>query len=340
MSIKVAINGFGRMGRLALRNRFSSKDFEIILTNDSEGTSRSAAHLLEFDSVHGKWDNSISVIDENKILIEDQEVHWFSSQDIQHIPLSKLGIDIVIDCTGKNKTLDALQPYFDQGVRKVIVSSPISVPKAKNIVFGINDDIFDPKKDTVLTAASCTTNALAPVVKVINESFGIKHGAITTLHDVTNTQSIIDKFHKDLRRARSNVTSLIPTSTGSAKAIEKIFPELKGKLNSIAVRVPIQNSSLIDCVFELKNPTSAEEVNKKLKEASQNTLKDILGYEDRPLVSVDYLNDDRSSIIDGLSTMVINNTQVKILSWYDNEWGYVARMMDLVTKVAKSIGQP
>jgi glyceraldehyde 3-phosphate dehydrogenase len=337
MTINIAINGLGRMGRLALRLGFTSKNVNIVHLNDPKGSAESAAHLLTFDSIHGQWHETISAKNKSIVQINEKDLSWTSEADIKDIPLKALGIDIVIDCTGKNKTMAALQPYFEQGIKKVIVSSPISEPQAINIVYGVNEHLYEPQSHHVISAASCTTNALAPVIKTIHASLGIKHGAITSIHDVTNTQSIIDSFHPDLRRARSNMSSLIPTSTGSAKAIEKIFPELKGKLDSIAIRVPVQNSSLIDCVFELETKTTVDAVNHLLKHASETTLKDILGYEERPLVSVDYVNDPRSAVIDALSTRVINGTQVKLLAWYDNEWGYVSRMIDLVNKVATSL---
>ncbi|HEY9148081.1 MAG TPA: glyceraldehyde-3-phosphate dehydrogenase, partial [Gammaproteobacteria bacterium] len=222
-----------------------------------------------------------------------------------------------------------------QGVKKVIVAAPTE--GAMNIVYGVNDDQYDTATNHLLTAASCTTNCLAPVVKVMHEKVGIKHGCMTTMHNITNTQTIIDKGHKDLRRARACGSSLIPTTTGSARAITKIFPELAGKLNGHAVRVPLTNASLTDFVFEAQRPVTAEEINAYFKEAAEGELKGILGYEERPLVSIDYLNDPRSSIVDALSTMVINDTQVKVYAWYDNEWGYVNRMMELAVKVAKSL---
>ena len=224
---------------------------------------------------------------------------------------------------------------FDQGVKKVIVAAPTE--GALNVVYGINDHLYEPAEHHLLTAASCTTNCLAPVVKVMHEAIGIKHGCMTTIHDITNTQTIVDKGHKDLRRARACGQSLIPTSSGSAKAIIKIFPELEGKLNGLAVRVPLLNASLTDFVFEAERPVTVEEVNGYFKAAAEGELNGVLGFEERPLVSVDYLNDPRSSIVDGLSTMVIDGTQVKIYAWYDNEWGYVCRMMDLAQKVAAGL---
>ena len=245
-------------------------------------------------------------------------------------------MDIVIDATGAYRTPELLQPYFDAGVKKVIVAAPVK-EGALNIVMGCNDHLYEPDKHHLLTAASCTTNCIAPVVKVIHENLGIKHGMITTMHDVTNTQVVVDAPHKDLRRARSCLNSLIPTSTGSATAITMIYPELKGKLDGVAVRLPLLNASLTDCVFELPNPTSVAEVNGLLKAASENELKGILGYEERPLVSADYTNDTRSGIVDAPSTMVTNGTQLKLLVWYDNEVGYATRMMELVAKVAASM---
>ena len=242
----------------------------------------------------------------------------------------------MIEATGKHhKKPETLQQYFDQGVKKVIVVSPTQ--GALNIVYGVNHHEYKPEQHHIVTAASCTTNCLAPVVKVMHEKIGIKHGSMTTIHNITNTQVVVDKGHKDLRRARAAGTSLIPTSTGSVKAISMIFPELQGKLNGHAVRVPLLNASLTDFVFEAKRPVTAEEVNGYFKEASENNLKGILGYEERPLVSVDYVNDPRSSIIDALSTMVINDTQVKIYAWYDNEWGYVNRMMQIANMVSKQL---
>jgi glyceraldehyde 3-phosphate dehydrogenase len=258
------------------------------------------------------------------------------SQQMRPSEIETEGIDIVVECSGKFKDEKSLQPYFDKGIDTVFVSAPVK-GRALNIVYGVNDHIYDPKMHKLITSASCTTNCLAPVVKVIKEKIGIKHGIITTIHDITNTQTIIDSPHKDLRRARACSQSLIPTTTGSATAITMIYPELEGKLNGLAVRVPLLNASLTDCVFEVARETTADEVNRYLKEASETYLKGILGYEERPLVSVDYKDDIRSSIIDGLSTMVVNGTQVKILAWYDNEIGYVNRMNDLCTKVALSL---
>jgi len=247
-----------------------------------------------------------------------------------------MGVDVVLECSGRFRTRETLDPYFTRGVRKVIVAAPVK-QGALNVVIGVNDDLYDPAGHDVLTAASCTTNCLAPVVKVIHEGLGISHGMITTLHDMTNTQTIVDAPHKDLRRARSASVSLIPTTTGSATAIGLIFPELEGKLDGLAVRVPLLNASLTDCVFEVERPTSVEEVNGLLRAAADGPLKGVLGYEERPLVSVDYKDDPRSSIVDAQSTMVTDGTQVKVLAWYDNEWGYANRMVELARTVGASL---
>jgi len=333
MAIQVGINGFGRMGRLGLRAGWGSSEFEIVRINEIATDAMGSAHLLKFDSVHGTWPYDTAAENGN-VIIGDKTMVYSSNVSIADTDWSDC--DIVIEATGKHhKKPESLKTYFDQGVKKVIVAAPTE--GALNIVYGINDDRYDPATNHLLTAASCTTNCLAPVVKVMQEKVGIKHGCMTTIHDITNTQTLVDKGHKDLRRARACGNSLIPTSTGSAKAITKIFPELEGKLNGHAVRVPLLNASLTDFVFEASRPVTAEEINAYFKEAAEGELKGILGYEERPLVSVDYLNDPRSSIIDALSTMVINETQVKIYAWYDNEWGYVNRMMELVAKVSRSL---
>jgi len=336
MAIKVGINGFGRIGRLSLRAGWDNPDLEFVHINEIKGGLECAAHLLEFDSVHGKCHQDIQV-KENNLVIEGKEITFSEFATPQQVPWSDFGVDIVIESSGKFRTPETLNPYFQCGVKKVVVAAPVK-EDAFNVVVGVNDHLYDPEKHHILTAASCTTNCLAPVVKVIQEGLGIKHGVITTIHDVTNTQIVVDAPHKDLRRARSCLQSLVPTTTGSASAIALIYPELKGKLNGIAVRVPMLNASLTDCVFEVNRKTTVEEVNQLLKKASNTTpLKGILGYEERPLVSIDYKDDPRSSIVDAPSTMVIDDTQVKILAWYDNEWGYSNRMAELVAKVAQSI---
>ncbi|MCX4186927.1 ArsJ-associated glyceraldehyde-3-phosphate dehydrogenase [Methylophaga sp. OBS4] len=333
MPIRVGINGFGRMGRLGFRAAWGKTDYDIVQINEIAIDAAGSAHLLEFDSIHGPWQHEMAASD-GMLIIDGKPLKYSSDKEITDTDWS--GCDIVIEATGKHhKKPETLNAYFEQGVKKVIVAAPTE--GALNVVYGVNDHLYDPEQHHVLTAASCTTNCLAPIVKVMHEKVGIVHGCMTTIHDITNTQTIVDKGHKDLRRARACSQSLIPTTTGSAKAITKIFPELTGKLNGHAVRIPLLNASLTDFVFEASRPVTEQEINAYFKEAATGELKDILGYEERPLVSVDYLNDPRSAIIDALSTMVIDGTQVKIYAWYDNEWGYVNRMMELAAKVAKCL---
>ncbi len=335
MKIRVGINGFGRMGRLALRSGWECSELEFVHINEVKGGTVAAAHLLKFDSIHGKWAADVEA-EGDKIRIEEKYLSFSEYNTPGEVPWNEFGVDVVLECSGKFRTPELLEPYFQRGVAKVIVAAPVK-EGALNVVMGVNDYLYEPEKHNLLTAASCTTNCLAPVVKVIHEGIGIRHGLITTIHDVTNTQTIVDAPHKDLRRARANNLSLIPTTTGSATAIGLIYPELNGKLNGLAVRVPLLNASLTDCVFEVMRETTVEEINALFKSAAEDSLKGILGYEERPLVSVDYKDDPRSSIIDALSTMVIDETQVKILAWYDNEWGYVNRMVELALYVALSM---
>ncbi|MBP2316523.1 ArsJ-associated glyceraldehyde-3-phosphate dehydrogenase [Azospirillum soli] len=335
MTIRVGINGFGRMGRLAFRAAHGNPAFEVVHINEVKGGPAAAAHLIEFDSVHGRWPVPVSA-GEDHLAVDGRRVGFTEHGKPANIPWRDLGVELVIESSGKFVTTDANRPHFENGARKVVVAAPVKTPGALNIVMGINDHLYDPAEHDLVTAASCTTNCLAPVVKVIHEGLGIRHGAITTIHDVTNTQVIVDAPHKDLRRARSALTSLVPTSTGSATAIALIYPELKGKLNGMAVRVPLLNASITDCVFEVARPTSAAEVNALFKAAS-GPLAGILGYEERPLVSVDFRSDPRSSIVDALSTMVVDGTQVKLIAWYDNEMGYANRLAELTAKVARSL---
>ncbi|MEM0976158.1 MAG: ArsJ-associated glyceraldehyde-3-phosphate dehydrogenase [Pseudomonadota bacterium] len=328
-----ALNGLGRIGKLAIRPLLERGE-EIAFVNDAVGDPHMHAHLLEWDTVHGRWDAEFSSTDES-ISIDGTVIPCHQTRDLADLPLE--GVDVVLDCTGAFKTEAKLQPYFDAGVKKVVVSAPIKDGPTTNIVVGVNNDAYDPEAHRIVTAASCTTNCLAPVVKVIHERLGIQHGSITTIHSITNTQTIVDRPAKDYRRARSGLNSLIPTTTGSATAITLIYPELKGRLNGHAVRVPLLTGSITDCVFEVARETTVEEVNALFKAASEGELKDILGYEERPLVSEDYVNDMRSSIVDALSTMVVNGTQVKIYAWYDNEWGYAYRMVDVAQMVGGSL---
>jgi len=331
MTIKVGINGFGRMGRLTFRAAFNNSNIEFIHINDPSGNAKTLAHLLNFDSVHGRWQHEAQTLN-NHISINGHTIQCTQNQAIADTDWS--GCDIVIEASGVNKSKTVLQAYLDQGVKRVIVTAPVKEAGVLNIVLGVNDGRYNPEQHQIITAASCTTNCLAPVVKVIHENLGIKHGSITTIHSITNTQTILDAPHKDLRRSRACGSSLIPTTTGSATAITHIFPELKGKLDGHAVRVPLANASMTDCVFEVEKNTTAAEINSLFKQASETYLKTILGYEERPLVSIDYKTDPRSSIIDAPSTLVVNGTQVKIYAWYDNEWGYANRTAELVTLVA------
>ncbi len=330
---RVAINGFGRMGRLALRAACDRDDLRFVYVNEPHADAHGSAHLLCFDSVHGRWDRPASG-EGSRLTVDGVQIGYGSAAAPGDVPWEDHGTEIVLECSGRFRTIESLAPYFARGVRKVIVAAPVKDPRALNVVVGVNDDRYDPAVHDILTAASCTTNCLAHVVKVIHEGIGILRGSVTTLHDVTNTQTIVDAPHKDLRRARAASLSLIPTTTGSATAIGLIFPELAGRLDGLAVRVPLLNASLTDAVFEVSRETSVAEVNALLQAAADGPLGAILGYEERPLVSVDYKDDPRSAIVDALSTMVTDGTQVKVLAWYDNEWGYANRLVELAGKIA------
>jgi glyceraldehyde 3-phosphate dehydrogenase len=334
---RIALNGLGRIGKLALRDLIDTDaGGQIVLINDPVGDAEQHALLMEFDSVHGRWPTPVGY-SADSLTLGGQTIRLTHEKTIDALPLAELGVDLVIDCTGVFKTEAKLAPYFAAGVKKVVVSAPVKDGGALNLVYGVNHHLYDAEQHRIITAASCTTNCLAPVVKVIHESLGVRHGSITTIHDVTNTQTMVDRPAKDMRRARSALTNLIPTTTGSATAITLIYPELTGRLNGHAVRVPLLNASLTDCVFEVERATTVEEVNALFKAAADGPLNGILGYEERPLVSSDYLNDPRSSIIDALSTMVVNGTQVKIYAWYDNEWGYACRLANITRMVAQSL---
>ena len=338
--MKVGINGMGRIGRLALRSALGAAHrqpedpragnrLEVVHLNEIKGGVAATAHLLMFDTVQGKWRENIRTDGEDAIRIGDKELSFSTHATPAEIPWGELGVDVVLECTGKFLTPETIQGHLDRGAKRVIVAAPVKVGDVLNIVVGINHELYDPAKNRIVTAASCTTNCLAPVVKVIHENLGIRHGQITTIHNPTNTNLVVDAPHKDLRRARSAMESLAPTSTGSATAIALIYPELKGKLNGHAVRAPVLNASLTDCVFELKRATTAEEVNALFAQAAQGALAGILGYEVRPLVSADYAGDTRSAIVDALSTLVTDGTMLKVYAWYDNEMGYACRMVDL-----------
>ena len=336
MSTRIAINGFGRIGRLAVRALASHPDLELVHINEIAGGADTAAHLLQFDTVHGRYAGSVSV-DDGDLVIDGHRVTFSSQPSPGDVPWGDLGVDVVIESSGKFKTTAALDPYFVRGVQRVVVAAPVKDPSVLNVVMGCNDHLYDPARHRIVTAASCTTNCLAPVVKVLHEQIGIERGVITTIHDVTNTQVVVDAPHKDLRRARSALNSLIPTSTGSATAITMIYPELTGKLNGIAVRVPLLNASLTDAVFTMVRDVTVDEVNERLRAAAEGPLAGILGFEDRPLVSADYVNDTRSGIVDGPSTMVVDGRMVKVLAWYDNEVGYAHRLVELTAQVGGSV---
>lgn len=333
MTIKIGINGFGRMGRLAFRAAWDWPEVEFIQINDPAGDAATLAHLLNYDSIQGTWQHTAEAQND---VIRIGESTIKTSQNLAIGETDWSACDLVIEASGKMNKKSLLEVYLEQGVKRVVVTAPVKEEGVLNVVMGINDGDYDKNRHPIVTAASCTTNCLAPVVKVIHESLGIKHGSMTTIHDITNTQTILDAPHKDLRRARACGQSLIPTTTGSATAITHIFPELKGKLNGHAVRVPLANASLTDCVFEVNQATTQAEVNQLLKQASEGELKGILGFEEKPLVSVDYRGDKRSGVIDALSTMVVNETQVKLYVWYDNEWGYANRAAELALKVGLS----
>ncbi len=336
MTLRIGINGFGRIGRLATRALQQHDGVQVVHVNEIKGGVEAAAHLLEFDTVHGRYDASIAVED-GGFRLDGQLIGFTAHAQPSSIPWRDLGVDVVIESSGKFKTAPDIEPHLANGASRVVVACPVKSEGVLNVVMGCNDHLYDPALHRIVTAASCTTNCLAPVVKVLHEGIGIERGAITTVHDVTNTQVIVDAPHKDLRRARSALNSLVPTSTGSATAITLIYPELKGKLNGMAVRVPLLNASLTDCVFTMKRDVTVDEVNGLLSDASRESLRGILGFETRPLVSADFVNDTRSSIVDGPSTMVIDGRMVKVLAWYDNEMGYAHRMAELVMKVGASL---
>ncbi len=338
--MKVGINGMGRIGRLALRAAMGAADrpfddprkenrLQVTHVNELKGGAPATAHLLAFDSVQGKWRADIAADGEAAIRINGQQLSFSAHATAAEIPWGELGVELVLECTGKFLTPETLQGHFDRGAKRVIVAAPVKVGHVLNIVVGVNDHLYDPLTDRIVTAASCTTNCLAPVVKVIQDNIGIRHGQITTIHNPTNTNLVVDAPHKDLRRARSAMMSLAPTTTGSATAIALIYPELKGKLNGHAVRAPVLNASLTDCVFELKRETTVEEVNALFATAAHGPLAGILGYEERPLISADYAGDTRSAIVDALSTLVTDGTLLKVYAWYDNEMAYACRMVDL-----------
>ena len=340
--MRIGINGMGRIGRLVARAALggvvradgdprAENRAELVHVNEFKGGSAATAHLLAFDSTQGRWRGDIAATGDNSIRIGGRSIGFSSHALPSEIPWGDLGVDMVLDCTGKFLTPDTLQGHLDRGAKRVMVAAPVKTGDVLNIVVGVNHHLYDPARHRIVTAASCTTNCLAPVVKVVHEQIGIRHGQITTIHDPTNTNVVVDAPHKDLRRARSAMLSLAPTTTGSATAIALIYPELKGRLNGHAVRAPVLNASLTDCVFELERATSADEVNALFAAAAAagSPLAGILGLEMLPLVSADYCGDTRSAIVDGLSTMVTDGTLLKVYAWYDNELAYACRMVDL-----------
>jgi len=343
----IGINGMGRIGRLALRAAFgglpraagdprAGNRLDVVHLNEVKGGAAATAHLLEFDSIHGRWHGAFEADGEAAVTVDDHRMGFSAAAAPKDVAWGDLGCDIVLECTGKFLTPEQLQAYFDRGVKRVIVAAPVKDERAVNIVVGVNDRLYDPERHRLLTAASCTTNCLAPVVKVVHEAIGIRHGQITTIHNPTNTNVVVDAPHRDLRRARSAMLSMQPTTTGSATAIALIYPELKGKLNGHAVRIPVLNASLTDCVFELRRATTVAEVNDLFASAAKGLLAGILGIEHRPLVSADYTNDTRSAIVDAPSTMLTDETLLKVYAWYDNEVGYACRMVDLANIVLRA----
>ena len=330
--MNIGINGFGRIGRLAFRCAWANSTINVTRINDPAGDSATWSHLLNFDSIQGKWSENAQHVNAS-IIVNGQQIACSQNESIDSTDWSDC--DLVIDASGKMKTQKLLSEYLRQGVKHVLVTAPIQEPGILNLVVGVNHSLYQETRPSIVTASSCTTNCIAPAIKVIHESFGIAHGSITTIHDITNTQVVLDAGHKDLRRARSSGNNLIPTTTGSASAIAQIFPELQGKLNGYAIRVPVANASLTDCVFELNQAATVEAVNAELKRAADEELKGILGFEERPLVSSDFVGDSRSSVVDALSTMIINKTQLKLCLWYDNEWGYANRVVELADYICQ-----
>lgn len=329
MSVKVGINGFGRIGRNAFKAALN-KNYEIVAINDLTDP-KTLAHLLKYDSCFGKFDGTVEA-KEGAIIVNGKEIKILTERNPENLPWGALGVEIVLESTGLfTKKADA-EKHIKAGVKKVIISAPAK-DEDITIVLGVNEEKYDPSAHHIISNASCTTNCLAPFAKVIDEKFGIKKGLMTTVHSYTNDQRILDLPHSDLRRARAAAQSIIPTSTGAAKAVALVLPQLKGKLNGMAMRVPTPTVSVVDLVCELEKNTTAEEINTALKTASENELKDIMGYSEEPLVSIDYKQDTRSSIVDGLSTMVMDGNMAKIVSWYDNEWGYSNRVADLISYV-------
>jgi len=338
MSVKVALNGFGRIGRIVTRIVAEKWDensgIELVAVN-ARANVDTLAHLLKYDSAYGKFNGTVEV-QENALVINGKTIKIFAESQAKDLPWKEMGVDIVIESTGVYTKREKAMEHIEAGAKKVIITAP-GVDEDATIVMGVNENIYDPQNHVIISNASCTTNCLAPVVKVLDEKFGIEYGLMTTVHSYTNDQRILDKTHKDLRRARSAAESIIPTTTGAAKAVGKVLPQLKGKLNGFALRVPTPTVSITDLVCNFKKEVTVESINAAMKEASEGSLKGILGYSEEPLVSIDYKGDDRSSIVDALSTMVMGEKMAKVVAWYDNEWGYSCRTVDLVEYIANKM---
>lgn len=336
MKAKIALNGFGRIGRTLTRitNERNNDDVTIAAIN-SKADTKTLAHLLKYDSTYGRFNGTVEYSDD-AIIVNGKEIKVFFESDPSKLPYKKLGVDIAVDTTGLFTKREKAEAHLKAGAGKVIITAP-AANEDITIVMGINENEYDSNKHNIISSASCTTNCLAPLVKVIDERFGIVKGFMTTVHSYTNDQRVLDKTHKDLRRARAAALSIIPTTTGAAKTIGKVIPNLEGKLNGFSLRVPTPTVSIVDLVCEVKKSVSSEEVNGVLREASENELKGILGYSDEPLVSADYIGDERSSIVDALSTMTIGGNMIKVVSWYDNEWGYTCRVYDLINYIAERL---
>lgn len=332
MTLKLAINGFGRIGRVIFREAIKFDEIEIVAVNDLTDAAM-LAHLLKYDSVHGTFDAEVGS-DEGHLLVNGKKVKVYAEKDPVNLPWGALDVDVVIDSTGVFRDKEKLSKHLQAGAKKVILSAPAK-GELTTLVMGVNHEIYDPEKDDIISNASCTTNCLAPVVKVLHEKFGVKRGMMTTIHSYTNDQRILDLPHEDYRRARAAAESMIPTTTGAASAVTKVIPALKGKLDGMAVRVPTPNVSLVDFVAELGKNVTVDEVNQALKDASENELKDLLFYNEIPLVSRDYNGNTASSTVDGLSTMVLEDNLVKVVAWYDNESAYSARCIDLALYMYK-----
>jgi glyceraldehyde 3-phosphate dehydrogenase len=336
MSVKIAINGFGRIGRNILRSALQGGmgDLDLVAINDLTDA-KTLGHLFKYDSVHGKFDGEVDV-DGNDLIIDGERFTVLSERDPANLPWADLDVDIVFEATGLFRKRPDAQKHLDAGAKKVIITAPAVDPDI-TLVLGVNDDKYDPATQNIISNASCTTNCVAPVVKVLVDEFGFKNGLMTTVHSYTNDQSILDLPHKDLRRARAAAVSIIPTSTGAAKATGLVIPAVKGKIDGMAMRVPTPNVSIVDLVATVERATTVEEVNTALRAASEGALAGILGYEESPLVSIDYVGDPRSSIVDALSTAVVEGTLVKVISWYDNEWGYSSRCVDLARRIGEHL---